>query len=118
MQDALPAQVQQSPAIEQQPAVEDKQQNLFLRHDTIFGVCQGLGEDFGFNPTYLRLAFAGLFYFSPLWVVGTYLALGIAVALSRWLAPAQLPAAAPRLIAASGAPQPAQVTTAPERLAA
>ncbi|HUE78464.1 MAG TPA: PspC domain-containing protein [Sphingomicrobium sp.] len=118
MQDAQPAQFQ-APVLEQQPSAEGEQLNLFLRHDTILGVCQGLGEDFGFSPTYLRLAFAGLFYFSPLWVIGTYLALGLAVALSRWLAPAQRPAAVPQLAAQADAPQAANETIArPECLAA
>lgn len=74
---------------------------LPLRNDTMLGVCEGLGEEFGFNPTYLRLAFAGLFYWSPVAVVGTYLALGLGLALARWLYPAA-PAAtgSPALLAA------------------
>ena len=122
MQDALPAYSQETPVLEQQPPREDEQPNLFLRHDTIFGVCQGLGEDFGFSPTYLRLAFAGAFYFSPMWVVGTYLALGLAVAVARWLAPDQRSAAAPRLVAQSIASEAdgerANAAERPERLAA
>lgn len=119
MQDALPAQVQDAPSLELQPAAADEQTNLFLRHDTILGVCQGLGEEFGFNPIYLRLAFAGLFYFNPLWVVGTYLALGLALALARWLAPVQKASAAPRLVAQSDASHSAnEPSIDSERLAA
>ena len=65
---------------------------LPLRHDTVLGVCEALGQDFRFNPLWLRLAFAGLFYWFPLAVIGTYFGLGIVVAASRFLAP--VPAAA------------------------
>ena len=54
--------------------------NLFFRNDTMFGVCQAIGEDFGFHPNYLRLILAGAFYFAPLGVTATYLALGVLVA--------------------------------------
>ena len=32
-------------------------QNLFTRDDTFFGICEGVGEDFGFNANWRRLAF-------------------------------------------------------------
>lgn len=69
--------------------------NLVLRNDTILGVCEAIGQDFGFHPNWLRLVFAGLFYWFPLGVVGTYLALGLVVAATRWFSPdasAQAPA--------------------------
>ena len=31
--------------------------NPFTREDTLFGVCEALGEDFRFNPLLLRVAF-------------------------------------------------------------
>jgi len=62
---------------------------LPLRNDTILGVCEAIGEDFGFNPNWLRLVFAATFYFNPVAVVGSYLALGLLVAASRWFAPKQ-----------------------------
>ena len=62
---------------------------LPLRTETILGVCEAIGEDFGFNPNWLRLLFAATFYFNPLAVVGSYLALGLLVAASRWFAPKQ-----------------------------
>ncbi len=61
--------------------------NLLLRNDTVLGVCEAIGQDFGFNPTRLRVAFAALFYLSPIAVVVGYLALGVVVAASRWIAP-------------------------------
>jgi phage shock protein PspC (stress-responsive transcriptional regulator) len=61
--------------------------NLLLRNDTVLGVCEAIGQDFGFHPNWLRLTLASLFYFFPAGVVGTYLALGVAVAFTRWIAP-------------------------------
>lgn len=62
--------------------------NLFTRDDTFFGICEAIGEDFGFNANWLRLALAGALFFSPVGVIAFYFLLGGIVALSRWLAPA------------------------------
>lgn len=70
-----------------EPAAQEPEPALPLRSDTILGVCEALGQDFGFNPLWLRVPFAALFYLNPLLVSGTYLALGAGVALSRWLYP-------------------------------
>ncbi len=63
------------------------QPNLFTRDDTFFGVCEALGEDIGVHSNWLRLAFAGAFFFSPVAVVSGYFVLGLVVVLSRWIAP-------------------------------
>ena len=60
---------------------------LPLRHDTILGVCEAIGQDFGFNPTWLRLAFIAPIFFAPVWTVAAYLGLGVIVAATRFLAP-------------------------------
>lgn len=60
---------------------------LPLRGDTFLGVCEAIGEDFGFNPNYLRVLLASGILFSPALVIGVYLALGAAVALSRYFFP-------------------------------
>ncbi len=67
------------------------------RPHTILGVCEALGEDFGFNPLYLRIAFATGLFFSATWVIAAYLGLGLAVAVSRWVSP--VPSATPVLTA-------------------
>ena len=68
-------------ANEQGPNVESKP-------DSLFGVCQAIGQDLGFNPFFLRLAFLGLGFFSIPATVAAYALLGIGVAASRWLFPA------------------------------
>ena len=60
---------------------------LPLRHDTILGVCEALGQDFGFNPTWLRLAFIAPIFFAPYAAIGAYLGLGVIVAATRYFAP-------------------------------
>lgn len=55
--------------------------------DNLFGVCAALGEDFGFNPMWLRLAFAVALLFSLETVLMTYAALGMLVLVSRLLFP-------------------------------
>jgi phage shock protein C len=67
---------------------QDNQVALPLRTHTILGVCEAIGEDFGFNPTLLRVPFAGLVLYSPLMAVGAYFALGLVVLASRMLFPA------------------------------
>lgn len=90
--------------------MQEDRGNLFTRNDTMFGVCEALGEDFGFNPLYLRLAFAVLLVPFPLPVIGAYVAAGTLVAMSRLVFPAprrkaEAPAASVSL-AAEGKPAP------------
>jgi phage shock protein PspC (stress-responsive transcriptional regulator) len=61
--------------------------NLLLRNDTILGVCEALGNDFGFNPNWLRIAFCAPIYWNPALVVGVYLGLGVLVAVTRFAFP-------------------------------
>lgn len=63
------------------------QGNLLTRDDTILGVCQGLGEDLGFNPLWLRIAFAVLVYLNPMGAIAGYFGLGVVVLVSRLLVP-------------------------------
>lgn len=59
--------------------------NIFMRNDTIFGTCQAIGEDLGFNPNYLRVALASGIIVAPFLMVGIYLGLGLAVLAIRTL---------------------------------
>jgi phage shock protein C len=62
--------------------------NLIARDDTFFGVCQGLSEDFGFNPLYLRIVFAVLVLVNPLAALCGYVGAGLLVLISRLVFPA------------------------------
>lgn len=64
--------------------------NIVLwRHDTFLGVCQAIGQDFGFNPDWLRVVFASALLFSPTIVLGIYGALALVVLASRLIFPAR-----------------------------
>ena len=80
--------------------------SLIRRDDTFLGVCQAIGEDFGFNPVWLRILFALPVMFFPMATFGAYLGLGVIVLLSRLLAPRPKRHAAP---AEAAAPAPAPV---------
>lgn len=61
--------------------------SIVARDDTLLGICFALGEDFGFNPVYLRVVLALVVLWSLPTAIGAYAALGVPVAFSRWLAP-------------------------------
>ena len=85
-------------------------QALPMRDHTVLGVCEGLGEDFGFNPLYLRLVFAGLLIWQPFYDIGAYFALGLVVLVARLLVPSRSRAAN-----ATGAPCAVPVAAEAER---
>ena len=66
---------------------QENQVALPMRSHTILGVCEAIGEDFGFNPTLLRVPFAATVLYSPTYAIIAYFALGIVVLASRLLAP-------------------------------
>ena len=68
-------------------SAQENQVALPLRSHTILGVCEAIGEDFGFNPVLLRIPFAASVLWSPTWAIGAYFALGAVVLLSRLLFP-------------------------------
>ena len=83
--------------------------NLFRRRDTFFGICEAVGQDFGFNPLWLRLAFVAPLFFFPVQTFIGYFSLGLVVLASRLLFPARKAAAGqPALTAVEGSAQPAE----------
>jgi phage shock protein C len=56
--------------------------------DNLFGICHALGQDFGFNPLWLRLAFGAVLLANPVAVISAYFALGLIVLVSRFVYPA------------------------------
>jgi phage shock protein C len=91
----------QTALVLEEPTQEEKTTNLFFRDDTMFGVCEGIGEEFGFNANFLRVPFAAGILWNPVAIVGIYLGLGAALALARWIypKPSTVAAAAPHLVA-------------------
>ena len=67
--------------------MQNVQPSLFARDHTFFGVCEGLGEDFGFNPLYLRAALPVPLFLFPAETLVAYAAAGVVVLLSRLLFP-------------------------------
>jgi phage shock protein C len=74
--------------------MQTSQPPVWARDHTLLGICEALGEDFGFNPLLLRVPFAALLLVSPIAVIGTYFALGALVLVSRRLVPNPHPVAA------------------------
>lgn len=94
--------------------------NLLLRNDTILGVCEAIGNDFGFNPNWLRVAFCVPMFWNPLLVMGAYVALGLLVAATRFAFPdrkAEIGKAAPARVI-DAAPADAAEEREPELIAA
>ncbi|WP_447931572.1 PspC domain-containing protein [Sphingopyxis fribergensis] len=69
--------------------MENETTNLFRRRDTFFGICEAVGQDFGFNPLWLRLAFVAPLFFFPAQTFIGYFALGLVVLASRLIFPAK-----------------------------
>jgi phage shock protein C len=57
--------------------------------DHLFGVCAALGEDFGFDPLWLRIGFAIALLFDLEHVLMAYAALGLLVLVSRLIVPSR-----------------------------
>ena len=55
--------------------------------DSLFGICQSIGEHVGFNPLYLRLSLFVLMLFNPIAMACTYAGLGAVVGLSHLIFP-------------------------------
>lgn len=61
--------------------------NLFTREDTLLGVCQGLGEDLGVNPLWIRLGFIAPLFVFPTMTILAYLAIGVVLMTVRLAVP-------------------------------
>lgn len=86
--------------------MQNETTNLFRRRDTFFGICEAVGQDFGFNPLYLRLAFIAPLFFFPVQSFAAYFGLGLVVLVSRLLFPARVaPTATPALSMTEGGAQ-------------
>lgn len=79
--------------------------NLFRRRDTFFGTCEAVGQDFGFNPLYLRLAFIAPLFFFPVQTFAAYFGLGFIVLMSRLFFPNRAVAAEVPVVAIAETPE-------------
>lgn len=61
--------------------------NLFTRDDTMFGVCEALGEDLGFHPNFLRVTLAVFLLWNPTVVIAAYAGAGVVVLATRLIWP-------------------------------
>ena len=66
---------------------------LLNRPDTLLGVCEGIGREFGFHPNILRIGLAIPMIWNPVAVIGTYFGLGAALWISHKIAPSRRAAA-------------------------
>ena len=76
-----------------------------LRNDTMLGVCESIGQDFGFHPNWLRIALGSIVLWNPWAAFGIYLGLGVIVALSHLIAPQRFVAADEEPLAQREEPQ-------------
>tara|TARA_B100000678_G_C17791086_1_gene334901 strand:- start:154 stop:453 length:300 start_codon:yes stop_codon:yes gene_type:complete len=60
---------------------------LFKRSDTLFGVCEGMGQAFGFNANWLRIVLAVSMIWNPEVVLAAYAVMGFAVYAARIIVP-------------------------------
>lgn len=72
-----------------QASTQNASHSMFSRPDTLFGVCQAIGEDFGINPDWLRIALVPVIFFAPLFALVAYVTMGVAVFASRKIFPAR-----------------------------
>jgi len=94
--------------------MQTSQPSPFARDHTFFGVCEALGEDLGFNPVFLRIAFAVGLFLNPLAALALYAGLGLLVAFTRLVAPNPRQAAVAQAGDAPVAADPAEARAEPE----
>ena len=92
---------------------QDNQTAVPFRSHTILGVCEAIGEDFGFNPMWLRIPFAASVLISPTMAIAAYFALGVVVLASRLIFPKAKPVVAAENAQAVPANDPAKTEDLP-----
>ncbi|MEO7655359.1 MAG: PspC domain-containing protein [Sphingomicrobium sp.] len=66
---------------------QDHNVALPVRSQTLLGVCEALGEDFGFNANFIRVPLGAIVVLNVGAAVAVYLGLGVIVLASRLLFP-------------------------------
>lgn len=88
-----------------------------LRHDTLLGACQAVGDTLGFNPALLRVALCAALFWNFAIVIGGYVALAALIVLIDLLVPTAGDAAeaAPIAARAAGKESASALEPQPER---
>lgn len=87
--------------------MQSYQPAIFWREDTLFGVCEALGEDLGFNPLWLRIVLSVGLLWDPLAMIYAYLGLAVIVLVTRLIFPNPRAAVRPEAEVAAEHPAPA-----------
>jgi phage shock protein PspC (stress-responsive transcriptional regulator) len=98
--------------------MQSYQPAIFWREDTLFGVCEALGEDFRFNPLFLRVALSVGLLWDPLAMIYAYLGLAVIVLVSRLLFPNPRAAVRPEPATEHGPPPAGETDQYPLPIAA
>ena len=61
--------------------------NLFFRHDTLFGACQGIADDLGINALWLRVPLSASILFNYKIALGAYALMCLLVFATRMVWP-------------------------------
>src|SRR3546814_10275880 len=69
------------------PVQKQSYWSLFNRPDTLFGICEGVGQDLWINPNLLRVTLAVAMLWNPVAVLATYALHGVGVMVSGGIAP-------------------------------
>jgi phage shock protein PspC (stress-responsive transcriptional regulator) len=59
--------------------------NLFFRHDTLFGACQGIADDLGINALWLRVPLSASILFNYKIALGAYALMCVLVFATRMI---------------------------------
>jgi phage shock protein PspC (stress-responsive transcriptional regulator) len=114
LSDVHPGRVARPLRQQEQSVMHSFPRNPFTREDTMFGVCEAIGEDFRFNPLLLRVAFGAGLFLNPVLAIGGYAAAGAVVLISRLIAPN--PRQPKAVVAAVAETEGAAIETAPQPL--
>jgi phage shock protein C len=87
--------------------MQSYQPAIFWREDTLFGVCEALGEDLSFNPLYLRIVLSVGLLWDPLAMIYAYLGLAVIVLFTRLIFPNPRAAVRPEAVAEAEQEAPA-----------
>jgi phage shock protein PspC (stress-responsive transcriptional regulator) len=93
------------------------QPNLFFRHDTLFGACQGFADDLGINALWLRVPLSASILFNYKIALGAYALMCVLVFATRMIWPVKTVQAEAEPVEAQAAPLSVQADNEQRELA-